>query len=147
MKAFVIAVGLLASGSAYAQHHAHGETAHDNSVQSYVLFNRLEGFDADHGTGLEWEAQAWIGTDTDKLWLRSEGERIDGRTEAARVDRASALRGVLRLRQDHLEGAGDRPVRSGEDVLDGGAVERHLRVPEREAAAVFGFGRHLRRPL
>lgn len=83
MKAFVIAVGLLASGSAYAQHHAHGETAHDNSVQSYVLFNRLEGFDADHGTGLEWEAQAWIGTDTDKLWLRSEGERIDGRTEAA----------------------------------------------------------------
>ncbi len=83
MKAFFITIALLASGSAYAQHHAHGETAHDNSVQSYVLLNRLEGFDAHHGAGLAWEAQAWVGTDTDKLWLRSEGERIDGRTEAA----------------------------------------------------------------
>lgn len=96
MKSLVVTIALLASGSAYAQHHAHdpashgesahGESAHDNSVQSYVLFNRLEGFDADHGAGLEWEAQAWVGTDTDKLWVRSEGERIDGRTEAAGVE-------------------------------------------------------------
>lgn len=86
MKTFVIAIALFASGSAYAQHHGHAEAAHDNSVQTYVLFNRLEAFDADHGAGQEWEAQAWIGTDTDKLWLRTEGERVDGRTQAAGVE-------------------------------------------------------------
>ncbi|BCT92479.1 copper resistance protein B [Lysobacter helvus] len=55
---------------------------HDNAIQSFVQFNRLEGFDG----GLEWQGQAWIGTDTDKLWLRSEGERIDERTEAADLE-------------------------------------------------------------
>jgi copper resistance protein B len=59
---------------------------HDDSVQSFVLFNRLEGFDADEGRGLQWEGQAWVGTDLDKLWLRSEGERLHGRTEAADVE-------------------------------------------------------------
>lgn len=59
---------------------------HDDTLQSFVLFNRLEGFDADEGTGLEWEGQAWIGTDLDKLWLRSEGERAGSHTEAADVE-------------------------------------------------------------
>lgn len=59
---------------------------HDNSVQSYVLFNRLEGFEAEEGRGLEWEGQAWMGTDLNKLWLRSEGERVDGHTEAADLE-------------------------------------------------------------
>jgi copper resistance protein B len=59
---------------------------HDDTIQSLVLFNRLEGFDADAGTGLEWEAQAWIGTDLDKLWLRSAGERKGGHTEAADLE-------------------------------------------------------------
>jgi len=59
---------------------------HDNSIQSFVLFNRLEAFDADAGTGLEWQAQAWFGTDINKLWLRSEGERVDGETEAADLE-------------------------------------------------------------
>lgn len=59
---------------------------HDNSIKSFVLFNRLEGFDADEGTGLEWEGQAWFGTDLNKLWLRSEGERTGGGTEAADLE-------------------------------------------------------------
>ena len=59
---------------------------HDDSVHSFVLFNRLEAIDADEGHGLAWEGQAWVGTDFDKLWLRSEGERIHGRTEAADVE-------------------------------------------------------------
>ncbi|WP_310649409.1 hypothetical protein [Thermomonas sp. S9] len=40
---------------------------HDNDVQHYVLFNRLEGFDTDDGTGMAWEGQAWVGTDLNKL--------------------------------------------------------------------------------
>ncbi|HVQ32438.1 MAG TPA: copper resistance protein B, partial [Lysobacter sp.] len=65
---------------------AHDHPVHDNTVHSKVLLNRLEAFDADHGTGMEWEGQAWIGTDTDKLWLRSEGARIDDRTEASDLE-------------------------------------------------------------
>lgn len=59
---------------------------HDNAIHSFVMFNRLEAFDAGEGGGLEWEAQAWIGTDLDKIWLRSEGERVDGHTEAADIE-------------------------------------------------------------
>lgn len=32
------------------------------------------------------EGQGWIGTDLNRLWLRSEGERSDGRTEAADLE-------------------------------------------------------------
>lgn len=63
-----------------------GHPAHDNTIQSFVLFDRLEGFHADGGNGLAWEAQAWIGRDLDKLWLRSEGERSRGHTEAADIE-------------------------------------------------------------
>lgn len=59
---------------------------HDNTVQRYILFDRLEGFDGDEEQGQAWEAQAWIGTDLDRLWLRSEGERTGGHTEAADLE-------------------------------------------------------------
>lgn len=59
---------------------------HDNTIQSFVLFNRLEAFDADGGTGQAWEGQAWVGTDLNRLWLRSEGERSRGRTESASLE-------------------------------------------------------------
>jgi copper resistance protein B len=61
----------------------HDHPVHDNTVHSLVLFNRLEASDDD---GLAWEGQAWIGTDTDKLWLRSDGERVDGRTHASDLE-------------------------------------------------------------
>jgi len=59
---------------------------HASEVNSMVLFNRLEGWDADEGSGQAWEAQAWIGTDINRLWLRSEGERTDGHTESADLE-------------------------------------------------------------
>lgn len=59
---------------------------HDNSIRYRVLFNRLEAFDADEHSGMEWEGQAWFGTDLNKLWLRSEGERVGGRTESADLE-------------------------------------------------------------
>lgn len=70
---------------------AHGHH-HDDGVFSYLLFDRLEAWDADDdsdsdaGTGQAWEAQGWIGTDRHRLWLRSEGEREGGRTESADVE-------------------------------------------------------------
>jgi copper resistance protein B len=59
---------------------------HDNGIFSYVLFNRLEAWDAHPGAGLGWEGQAWIGTDLNRTWLRSEGARVAGRTESADLE-------------------------------------------------------------
>lgn len=63
-----------------------GHLVEDNAIHSYTLLNRLEAWDAAPGTGLAWEGQSWIGTDRNRLWLRSEGERVAGRTEAADVE-------------------------------------------------------------
>lgn len=60
--------------------------AGDNAIHSYSLLNRLEAWDADPGTGLAWEGQGWIGQDVNRLWWRTEGERLDGETEAANVE-------------------------------------------------------------
>lgn len=61
--------------------HDHGQTIH-----SFFLLDKLEAFDADPGTGLTWEGLGWIGSDTNRLWLRSEGERTDGNTESADLE-------------------------------------------------------------
>jgi len=59
--------------------HAHGP-------HTYLLFNRLEARDTDHGSGQAWEASGWVGGDIHRLWLRSEGERTANRTDAAHVE-------------------------------------------------------------
>lgn len=56
---------------------------HASGINSYFLVDRLEAFDAGPGTALAWEAGGWFGSDLDRLWLRTEGERRDGHTEAA----------------------------------------------------------------
>ncbi len=66
---------------------ANGHMSHlDDAVHGYALIDRLEGWDADPGKGLAWEARGWVGTDLDRLWWRSEGERIDGHTESADLE-------------------------------------------------------------
>ena len=85
MKASLLAIALAAIAcNAAAQEHMHA--IHDNTVHSLVRMDRLEAFDADRGTGQAWKARAWIGTDTDKLWLRSEGERVGGDTQASDLE-------------------------------------------------------------
>lgn len=59
---------------------------HDNGIFGYLLFDRLEAWDADPGTGLAWEGQGWAGTDIDRLWLRSEGEQVGGRLHSADLE-------------------------------------------------------------
>lgn len=59
---------------------------HDNTIQHYMLLDRLEAWDADPGTGIGWEGLGWVGTDLNRLWLRSEGERSDGHTESADLE-------------------------------------------------------------
>ena len=63
--------------------HAH---AHSPQWQSKVLIERLEFWEANPGTGLAWEGKAWVGSDVNRLWLRSAGERVAGDTEAADIE-------------------------------------------------------------
>ncbi|WP_159017255.1 copper resistance protein B [Cognatiluteimonas profundi] len=65
---------------------AHDHPVHDDSIQSFTLFDRLEAWNADKGVGLQWDGRAWIGTDMNRVWLRSEGARIAGRTESADLE-------------------------------------------------------------
>jgi copper resistance protein B len=58
----------------------------DDAIHSTTVFNRLETSQADQRRNLHWEARTWIGTDTRRVWLRSEGERARGRTRAADLE-------------------------------------------------------------
>ncbi|MCY1296213.1 Copper resistance protein B [compost metagenome] len=88
-----------------------GHSVHDSGINSFFLVDQLEYQDADDASVLSWEASGWIGGDTDRLWLRSEGERANGKTEEAEVQ---ALYGhaigpwwdlVAGLRQDFKPGS------------------------------------------
>ncbi|MGE0581711.1 MAG: copper resistance protein B [Steroidobacteraceae bacterium] len=59
---------------------------HASAFNVLLVVDRLEAWDADPGTGLEWEATGWLGSDLDRVWLRTEGERNDGLTETAAAE-------------------------------------------------------------
>jgi copper resistance protein B len=54
-----------------------GHAAHDDAIHYLLLLDQFEWQDADEGDALAWDVTAWIGRDIDRLWLRSEGERVD----------------------------------------------------------------------
>lgn len=64
----------------------HGHMQHAPWFNTYLLFNRLEAWDTDHGGGQAWELEGWAGGDIHRLWLRSEGERSAGHTSAASLE-------------------------------------------------------------
>lgn len=51
----------------------------DTSPSGMLLLDSLESFAGQGDHGQSWEAEGWYGNDTDKLWVRSEGEREGGR--------------------------------------------------------------------
>jgi copper resistance protein B len=59
---------------------------HDDGLHSYLLINRLEAWESNSEEAYGWEGQGWLGTDLNRLWVRSQGEHSDGRTEAADVE-------------------------------------------------------------
>ncbi len=59
---------------------------HGHSVLASVIVDRLEQFHGDHANGLAIDAQAWYGSDLDKLWFKLDGERSDGRLGATRSE-------------------------------------------------------------
>ena len=51
-----------------------------------VLADRLEWQDADEGDAIAWDVEGWLGGDFDRLWLRTEGEQVDGATRGADLE-------------------------------------------------------------
>jgi len=50
----------------------------DQSIFAHLLFNELEGRFGGSNPEFRWEGQGWIGTDYDKLWIKSEGTLSKG---------------------------------------------------------------------
>lgn len=65
--------------------HPAGHQMHDNAWNHKLQVDKLEWQDGEHGSALAWNVDGWVGGDIDRLWLRSEGERSQGRTEHAEM--------------------------------------------------------------
>jgi copper resistance protein B len=57
----------------------------DATNQHQVLIENLEGVNGNRNGGA-WDAQGWYGGDFNKLWFKSEGERLGGRTDGAKME-------------------------------------------------------------
>ena len=58
----------------------------DTARYGKVLFDQLDWRDANDGNVIDWDAQAWYGSDYHKLWFKTEGERVHNSTEEARAE-------------------------------------------------------------
>jgi len=58
----------------------------DTERAGRALFDQLEWRHTSQGDAAVWEAEGWYGGDYNKLWVKSEGERVGGSTEDARVE-------------------------------------------------------------
>ena len=45
----------------------------DNQIFAHVLLDQFEGRTNGPDNELRWDGEAWVGTDMNKLWLKSEG--------------------------------------------------------------------------
>lgn len=99
--------------------HAHAQVT-DNEIYASVIADQLE-FRANQGANTySWDVQAWLGTDYNKLWVKTEGERRisrDGGGEAEVQALYSRLISPfwdlqIGLRHDKTYGSGSRPSRT-----------------------------------
>jgi len=59
-----------------------GPPVEDNMLYAHALLDELEGlFGGGQDPALRWEGAAWAGTDSGRLWFKSEGQMVNGRVE------------------------------------------------------------------
>ena len=63
-----------------------GHSVHDMSVNYFVLFDQLEWQTGGGSDAFSWDTKGWVGQDRNRFWFRTEGDRVDGRTEQAQVN-------------------------------------------------------------
>ncbi|NQD75151.1 copper resistance protein B [Pseudomonas sp. CM27] len=62
-----------------------GHQVHNRAMNWAVTVDKLEYQNFENSHALNWNATAWVGGDIDRLWLRSEGEREQGKTHKAEL--------------------------------------------------------------
>lgn len=78
-KQSLIALGCLSvSGMAFAD-------MEDDPLLYKVMINQLELRDASGSNPRVWDIQGWLGKDLDKLWIKTEGEYVNGNAEEAEL--------------------------------------------------------------
>ena len=69
----------------YRPPHMAGMDMDDATNQHFVYIENLEGISGKHN-GAAWDAQSWYGGDFNKLWLKSEGQRLGDRTSDSKIE-------------------------------------------------------------
>jgi len=84
----------------------------DNAPLGMLLIDQLEALHGYNGNGQTWEAAGWYGNDSNKLWLRSEGDSSRGKIQSGDVEAfwnhniATCWSSQLGVRQDLGVGPG-----------------------------------------
>jgi len=82
--ACLLALGFANGAAAQTQHDndaaPFGPPVMDQHVFYHLMLNQLEGRFGDTNS-FRWSGEAWLGTDENRLWLRSEGTLADGRVD------------------------------------------------------------------
>jgi len=78
-KHIIIAVASLATSLPVAAMES------DDPLLTMFKLDQFELRDADGGTPFVWEGYGWVGRDLNKLWIKTEGERVHGETEEAEL--------------------------------------------------------------
>ena len=81
--AFAISVVLMPvnAGAQVVDHGGH--TVHDRAINFQVLADQLEVQFVHGERGARWDGRSWIGGDVNRIWIRSEGDAIDGVLDTA----------------------------------------------------------------
>jgi copper resistance protein B len=58
-----------------------GTAMNDDRIYAHALFDELEGRFGTPDIPLRWDGEAWVGTDTNRLWMKSEGIALDGQVQ------------------------------------------------------------------
>ena len=53
-----------------------GHAIHDSAINYLVLLDQLEWQRSDNTNNFSWSVNSWIGGDTDRIWLKSEGSAV-----------------------------------------------------------------------
>jgi len=64
---------------------AHGGGMNDDPFLTMLTVDQFEIRAGDGETPLVWDAEGWLGKDINKLWIKTDGEYVDGRVEETEI--------------------------------------------------------------
>ena len=100
----------------------------DDATFGLLLFDELEWTERESRDAVHWDAEAWLGNDYDKAWLRTEGNWIEGAAQGL----ADSLREPA---QEAAAAVKDRAAEAGSTLRDEGrSAADDLRTDATDAA-------------